>query len=264
MRVMDKRFLEILAAKPDLIADLPEWMLPGSTIDAVRKDPNAAIAEIAGRDSIAAVLRACEVRRIESILPTVAYTGTEYGDWSITFEKIDLLKERLERLNTRLYDPVVLGSPKFWGKLCGRYSTHFAKKYGFYSPCVGCHLYFHAIRIPIAKKLNCGMIIGGERESHDGRLKVNQIRVSLDAYQSFVRKFGIDLFLPIRHVRSGEEIASILDMSWNEGEQQLECVLSKNYVEADGSVSFREEAVIQYFEEFAFRTAEEMIKKFLE
>ncbi len=264
MRVMDKRFLEILAAKPDLIADLPEWMLPGSTIDAVRKDQSAAIAEVAGRDSIAAVLRACEVRRIESILPTVAYTGTEYGDWSITFEKIDLLRERLERLNTRLYDPVVLGSPTFWGKLCGRYTTHFARKYGFYSPCVGCHLYFHAIRIPIAKKLSCCMIIGGERESHDGRLKVNQIRVSLDAYQSFVKKFGIELFLPIRHVRSGEEIASILDMSWNEGEQQLECVLSKNYVEADGSVSFREEAVIRYFEEFAFRTAEEMLKKFLD
>lgn len=260
---MDKRFLDILAVKPDLIADFPEWMLPQASIDAVRADENTALAEIAGRDSVAAVLRACELRRIESILPTVAYTATEYGDWSITFEKIESLKERMQKLGIRVYDPVVVGSPAFWWKLCGRYSTHFMKKYGFYSPCVGCHLYFHAIRIPLANKLNCSLLIGGERESHDGRLKVNQIGISLDAYRSFMEKFGIELFLPIRQIKSGQEIASILDMPWNEGEEQLKCVLSKNYVEADGSVSFQEEAVIRYFEEFAFPTAEEVINAYL-
>jgi len=52
-------------------------------------------------------------------------------------------------------------------------------------------------------------------------------------------------------------------MPWNEGDEQLECVLSKNYLEADGTVSFHEEAIIQYFEEFAFQTAEAVMKTFL-
>lgn len=260
---MDKRLLEILANKPDLITDFPDWMLPHSTIREMSETEGGAIAEIAGRDSIAAVIRACELRHFDVVLPTVAYTGTEYGEWAVTFEKVSVLKDMLKRRRVRVFDPVVVGSPKFWWKLCGRYSARFAKKYGVYSPCVGCHLYFHAIRIPLAKKLNCSFIIGGERESHDGRLKVNQISISLDSYQAFMDKFGIELYLPIRHVQSGEEIASILDMPWNEGEGQVECVLSKNYVEADGSVSFPEEAIIQYFQEFAFPTAEETINTYL-
>lgn len=128
---------------------------------------------------------------------------------------------------------------------------------------MGCHFYFHAVRIPLAKKIHSTLVIGGERESHNGKLKVNQIRVSLDAYQSFLKKFGIELFLPIRHVKSGDEIASIINMPWDEGDQQVECVLSKNYLEADGSVSFREEAIVKYLDEFAFQTAEEIIKKYL-
>lgn len=261
---MDNRLLEILANKPAIVSDIPEWMLPPSTMRAMTESPRSAIAEIAGRDSIAAVLRACELRPIDAVLPTVAYTGSEYGDWAVTFEKISILQDILKSRHVRVFDPVAIGSPKFWWKLCGRYSVHFTKKYGFYSPCVGCHLYFHAIRIPLAKKLHCALIVGGERESHDGRVKVNQIRVSLDFYQSFMNKFGIELYLPIRHIKTSREIESLLDMPWNEGDEQLECVLSRNYVEADGSVSFREDAVMHYFQEFAFPTAESVINSYLE
>jgi len=258
---MDARFLEILVNKPEMVRNFPEWMLSRSTIHEMRETEGAAIAEIAGRDSVAAVLRACDERAITMILPTVAYTGTEYGRWAVTFEKIDILKERLRKKGVLLFDPVVVGAPKFWWKLCGRNIAGFAKKYGFYSPCVGCHFYFHAIRIPLAKKLNCAIVIGGERESHDGRLKVNQVKTSLDAYVSFMKKFGIELFLPVRHVRSGREVEDILDMPWDEGDEQLECVLSNNYREEDGSVSFDEKAIARYMDEFAVPTAEEMIRE---
>ena len=116
---MDKNLLEILVVKPDLIADFPDWMLPQSTIHEMRETEHCAVAEIAGRDSIAAVLRACKLRTIRAIVPTVAYTGTEYGNWAITFEKIHILKDRLQKDNIRVCDPVVIGSPKFWWKLCG-------------------------------------------------------------------------------------------------------------------------------------------------
>ena len=263
MKDIDKKIIDILLNKPDLIVDFPDWMLSDAEVKTIRTTENIAIAEIAGRDSIAAVIRACDLRPIKAIVPTIAYTGTEYGNWKVPFEKIDILKDRLQKKGIKIYDPIVLGSPKFWGTLCGRYVTHFFKAFQFFSHCLGCHLYFHAIRIPLAKALSCNLIIGGERESHDGKLKVNQIGVSLNAYINLLKKFDIELFLPIRHVKSGEEVESILDQKWEEGDHQLECVLSKNYQEMDGSVILNEEAVKRFFDEFALAKAEEVIKSYL-
>jgi hypothetical protein len=42
-------------------------------------------------------------------------------------------------------------------------------------------------------------------------------------------------------------------MSWDEGVQQLESVLSKNYQEINGSISFAEESVKRFFNEFALK-----------
>ena len=74
------------------LPEFPEWMLPEATVKKIIETPNVAIAEIAGRDSIAAVIQACEIRAIRAIVPTIAYTGTEYGDWKTPLEKIEILK----------------------------------------------------------------------------------------------------------------------------------------------------------------------------
>ena len=157
----------------------------------------------------------------------------------------------------------MLGSPNFWWTLCGRYTTHLFNKYGFFSHCIGCHLYLHAIRIPLARKLESSLVIGGERESHDGRIKINQIGVALDAYQTLMNRFNIELLLPLRHIKSGMEIESIIGSEWDEGEQQLECVLSKNYREMDESVSFDENTIKRFLDEFALKKAEEIIQSYL-
>ena len=261
---INKRLLEIFANKPDLIVDFPRWMLPQSTIDEIRRTENVAIAEIAGRDSIAAVIRACEMRPIKAVIPTVAYTGTDYGHWKTPLEKIEILKDILKQERIKVSGPVILGSPKFWWDLCGRYTTYLSKRLGFYSHCIGCHLYFHAIRIPFAKKINCNLVIGGERESHDERIKINQIGIALDTYRDFLRRFDIELFLPLRHLKSGKEIESIIGQHWDEGKEQLECVLSKNYLEMNGSVLVDENAIQKFLTEFALDKAEETIKGYLE
>jgi hypothetical protein len=263
MKEMDRRFYEIFAGKPDLVVDFPDWMLPASEIREVLDSGNAALAEMAGRDSFAAVIRASETTPIRVIVASLAFTGTEYGDWGTTFGKIDLLRERLRGKNIKLIGPVVMGSPRFWWKLCGRYTTHLFKKLGYYSHCLGCHLYFHALRIPLARKLRCKLIIAGERESHDGRVKINQTAMVLDIYRSFVKRYGMELLLPVRHVQYGSEIESMLDVNWDEGGQQLECVLSKNYQGEDGSVTMVEKAVRGYFDEFALKTAGEVIDDYL-
>ena len=261
---IDKRLLTIFANKPDLIVDFPDWMLPDLTVNEVRDSQNVAIAEIAGRDSIAAVIRACETRMIKAIVPTIAYTGTEYGSWTIPFEKIKILRDKMQSRNIKVFEPIVIGSPKFWWALCGRYATHLSERFNFYSHCVGCHLYFHAIRIPLAKILQVNLVIGGERELHDGKIKINQIKAALDAYQSFYSKFNLELFLPLQHIASGKEIEAIIGLPWDEGQQQLECVLSKNYQESDNSVILNEDAIKRFLDEFAFKKTEEVIESYLE
>jgi hypothetical protein len=260
---MDPRFYEIVSNKPDLIHTFPQWMLSEERERKLKNTEGLAIAEIAGRDSIAAVLEATRKRDFKTILPTIAYTGTEFGDWTIPFHKTELLKVELIGKGIEVFDPILLGAPRLWWRLCGRYITHLFKEFGFYSPCIGCHLYLHTVRIPLAKKIGCSVIIGGERESHEGKIKINQIGAALEAYISLARKFGIELFLPIRTIAMNRDIEKIISQPWEEGKEQLNCVLSKNYQDKEGNVFYEERDIAQFFSEFALGEAEEALKDYL-
>ncbi len=260
---MDCRLLVILSRKDELVKDFPAWMLSEDDISRFQAMQNTALVEIAGRDSIAAALEAPRIEALEAILPTIAYTGTEYGNWRELLLNVDFLRERLKDLHVEVFPPVVQGAPAFWWKLCGeRLGQHFAK-YGLYSPCVGCHLYLHALRIPLAQKLNCRLIVAGSREFHDQRPKVNQTARVLDAYQDFAAKFGMTLLFPLRHVKSGRQIEAILGKNWREGDLQLKCVLSRNYAGQAYHPDLAQEKAIQYLKEFALKLAAREIKKFL-
>jgi len=260
---MDPRIFEIVSAKPELVDTFPRWMLSKTTENELKNTEGLAIVEIAGRDSIAAALEAVKERDFKALLPTIAYTGTEFGRWEVTFKKVDMLREVLSKRGVKVFDPIVLGAPRFWWRLCGRYVTHLFKNFGFYSPCVGCHLYLHAIRIPLARKIECSVMIAGERESHEGKIKINQIGVALDAYISFAEKFGVELFLPLRQVSKSKDIESIISQYWEESGEQLECVLSKNYQDIGGNVIYSEGDIKRFFDEFALKEAEDIIKRFL-
>ena len=260
---MDPRIYEIVSNKPELINTFPDWMLPEARENELKNTEGLAIAEIAGRDSIAAALEAINTRDFKALLPTIAYTGTEFGDWKVPFQKTELLKELLGERGIKVFDPIVLGAPRLWWRLCGRYVTHLFKAFGFYSPCVGCHLYLHTIRIPLAKKLGCSVVIGGERESHQGKTKINQIGAALDAYISFARTFGIELFLPLRNISRNKDIEAIINQPWDEGAEQLGCVLSKNYQDKEGDVFYSESDIERFFSEFGIKEAEHALQDFL-
>ena len=238
-------------------------MLSETAENELRSIEGLAIVEIAGRDSIAAALEATRKRDLKALLPTIAYTGTEFGNWEVPFKKASMLKEELSKKEIKVFDPVLLGAPRFWWRLCGRYANHLFKQFGFFSACVGCHLYLHALRIPLARKIDCSIVIGGEREFHEERIKINQIGVALDVYISFAEKFGIELLLPLRHVRKSRDIESIISKRLEEGAEQLGCVLSKNYLDIDGSVVYSESDIKRFFNEFALKEAEDIVKGFL-
>jgi len=253
----------LLAQKPEMVNEFPSWLVRPGLLEELAGTDGVAIAEIAGRDSVAAILAALEHRPFKAVLPTIAYTGTEYGDWAAPLGKCDTLRDRLAVRGIVVHPPVFLGSPRFWWLLCGRPVTLNAARHGLSTICLGCHLYLHALRIPLAKRIGAGTIISGERESHDGRVKLNQIAVSLDAYVDFVNDFGLELFLPIRCVREGTRIVEILGENWEEGTEQLLCVLSGNYRDEDGNVMYDSAQVTRCFTEFHLPVARKVVETYL-
>jgi hypothetical protein len=262
---MDARYREILIDKPELATAFPAWMLPAEAVERLRAAAKPAIVEIAGRDSLAAALRAAKEADHDLFLPTVAYTGTEFGEWRLPFEKIEYLKERLRGVGAgvEVLAPVVMGAPELWRLLCGRYVLAQYRRFGFYTPCIGCHVYLHALRVPLAKMTGCRVVVAGERESHDGVVKLNQIPTALDAYVELLARFDVELSLPLRHVSSGAEIGEIVGTDRRESEGQLGCVLSQNYRDADGAVPYDEEAVRRFLDEFALPLAERAVNAYL-
>jgi hypothetical protein len=262
---MDTRFGDILRDKPELISSFPDWMLPPETAVALKKAERPAVVEIAGRDSAAAAVRAVNELPIDAVLPTIVYTGTEFGDWKVSFEKVNLLKKLLadREPDVAVYEPVVLGAPRLWRILNGRYVTALFERYGFYTPCVGCHVYVHAVRVPLAKATGCRLVVAGERESHDGRVKINQISDALDAYVDVLARFDVELILPLRHVASGIEIEELVGETWSEGAEQLACVLNGNYRNTSGDVTYDVTAVKRFLDEFAVPVAERALNAYL-
>lgn len=263
---MDARYREILIDKPELATAFPAWMLPAETVERLRAAANAAVVEIAGRDSLAAAVRAAEEADHDLFLPTVAYTGTEFGEWRLPFQKIEYLRERLRGVGAgvEVLAPVVMGAPELWRLLCGRYVLAQYRRFGFYTPCIGCHVYLHALRVPLAKMTGCRVVVAGERESHGGVVKLNQIPTALDAYVELLARFDVELSVPLRHVSSGAEIEEIVGTDRRESEGQLGCVLSQNYRDADGAVPYDEEAVRRFLDEFALPLAERAVNAYLD
>jgi hypothetical protein len=262
---MDARYREILIDKAELATAFPAWMLPAETVERLRAAAKPAVVEVAGRDSLAAALRAAAEADHDLFLPAVAYTGTEFGEWRLPFEKIEYLKERLRGVGAgvEVLAPVVMGAPELWRLLCGRYVLAQYRRFGFYTPCIGCHVYLHALRVPLAKMTGCRVVVAGERESHGGLVKLNQVPTALDAYVELLARFDVELSLPLRHVSSGAEIGEIVGTDRRESEGQLGCVLSQNYRDADGAVPYDEEAVRRFLDEFALPLAERAVNAYL-
>jgi len=255
------RLQELFLNKPDLVIDFPKWLLSHQAIENYRSIPKLALVEVSGRDSIAAAVKSIQEYGLTDLLPTYVYTGTEYGPWDIVNQALLRLKNRLPHV--RIHPLIVLGSPEFWKALNGALISELCSIYGFYTPCIGCHVYLHTVRIPLAILLGNIPIISGERERHNGSIKINQIREALDLYINLIETFKIQLLLPLRKISHGQEIEAILQMDWHEGKEQLSCCLSGNYRSVDGSVEMNETQIVRYLDEFATPCTEKIIWEYI-
>ncbi len=210
------------------------------------------IGEFSGRDSVAAILKALESPRINNILPIMSFAGTEYGNLQGLQENEARLRRRVKELygeKKRLHPMVIFSSPKLWSVLNGRPVQRLIDRYGFYTPCIGCHMYFHLLRVPMARRLG-GKIISGERVSHGGKIKLNQLDASLDAYHKVLKELGVELLFPIRDVYEGTAIEELLGWEWKEGKEHPACMYSGNYRRMDGRTDYSEEKLLAFLEEF--------------
>jgi len=261
MPAFDFLLKEQFLNKPECVVNFPEWLLPSQEIEKYRAMSGLAVVEIAGRDSIAAAIKSVKKKGFTDLLPTYVYTGTEYGPWSAVEEAVNRLSRCLP--DVRVHNLIVLGSSGFWQALNGRFISELISRYGFYTPCVGCHVYLHSVRIPIALMLGRVPVISGERERHDGAVKINQISEALNFYQNLADNFGVRLLLPLRNVAEGKYIEDILEFAWKQGEEQMGCVLSGNYRRLNSSINITTRQIQRYLEEFAWPCATKIIEDYV-
>lgn len=213
---------------------------------------DAWVGEFSGRDSVAAILKAFEEDECTYVLPVASFAGTEYGDTRDLMENHAHLKARIKALygdRKQLGDLIFYSDPYLWGLMNGRYVAEIIRRYGFYSPCIGCHAYFHLLRIPVAKRLG-NVIISGERESHDGRVKLNQLPEILDFFVQSLEAAGVRLLQPIRGVAGGESVESLIGWAWKEGVHHPACTYSGNYQLASGRVAYDDIQLRAFLDEF--------------
>lgn len=202
------------------------------------------IAEIAGRDSAAALLAFAAENELIEVIPTVAHTGTEYGDPAVLLDNLEFLKARLP--GVRFAPLAELNDPELWSALGGRFIFKLINDFGIYSPCSTCHLYLHLLRLPLYFQTGAECIISGERDHHDGRLKPSQTPPLLDAFNRVLGSVGARLVHPIRQQYDGAAIGRLVGDGWGEGQRQMSCIFSGNHLDVEGS-SLYDEAVMGRF-----------------
>lgn len=207
-----------------------------------------AIVEIAGRDSVAAAVVAVRERGFRTLVPTIAYTGTETGDRQAPMRAVETLR-RLLGGSVDVHEPVALSDPALWSAMNARPAAEIMRRFNVYSPCLACHLYLHLLRVPLAWSHGNAPVVSGERATHDGKVKLSQTAASMAAAERVLAHAGIELLAPVRDA-SGDDIAAVVGPDWAQGGEQMGCQLSGNYVNFDGTVTYDEAGYARYLAEY--------------
>lgn len=210
------------------------------------------IGEFAGRDSIAAIIKAFERDDITIVLPIASFAGVEYGESDALIENHDMLSRRIEELygKSKTLLPLMFYSrPDLWYAINGRFISILNQKYGFYTPCIGCHAYFHILRAPIAYELG-RTIISGERISHDGDCKINQLPDVLQIYRDIIGELGSNLIHPIVDIQDGNQIDEIIGFNYVKSDKLPQCVFSGNYKDIEDNMNYNMDNISIYMNKF--------------
>jgi len=252
----------------DLCAVLAEGrpiydVLPGDVAAALRDAPGPlCLTDFAGRDSVAAAMAWLGSHEVATLLPVGDVVPTRYGDWRVYDDNWQRMHDEVRRRypDVRFVPWFVVEDVDTWRLLNGRYLNEIIRAFGFFSPCLGCHLHFYALRAVLANALGADVLISGEKELHGKKRKANQTVEAVDAYRSFSRPHGVQHHFPIHDVTGEDQMQRLLGDGWQEGERQLSCVMSGNDQGLDGKPLLTPDQIRSYMQDFAVPLATRIVE----
>ncbi len=237
--------------------------LPTNVADALKDAPAPRVlVDFAGRDSVAAALAWLADHEVGTYIPVGDVVPTRYGDWSIYEDNWQQMRNQLAQRHpaVRFTPWFVVEDTQMWRLLNARYLNQLIAAFGFFTPCLGCHLHFYAMRAVLGHALGAEVLISGEKELHGTRRKANQTPEAVEGYRSFSHAHGIRQHFPIYTLEGEAEMERLLAFEWKEGERQLRCVMSGNDRAADGSLAMRPDQIRAYMSGFAVPLATTIIE----
>ena len=238
--------------------------LPDDTTATIRAAQGPVVlTDFAGRDSVAAAMAWMETHDVGLLIPVGDVVPTRFGDWDVYESNWISLREQVaKRFPEVVVAPwFVMSDVDAWRLLNGRYMGELIDAFGFFTPCLGCHLHFYMMRTVLAHVVGANALISGEKELHrNGRRKANQTQQAVDAYATFSDGHGVRQQFPIHKVTSEDEMARLLGDGWQEGERQLPCVNSGNDRGFDGRLKMTPEQIERYMNGFAVPLASQIVE----
>lgn len=212
---------------------------------------NYFIQEVAGRDSIAAMSSFLQLSKNQytGVILAAALAPAEYGELEHLYQSL-LTAAEIAANHGLSYHFSVSKSVPAWKELVAANALTSSMKYGFYTTCLGCHLYLHLLRGIIAVQTGASPIVSGERHFHRGRIKINQSPEAIRAYKKVLESHGVKIVFPVAELDDETRLIELLPRFWEEGKEQLDCLFSGSSKIDDNSYRQIRNNLARYLEEY--------------
>lgn len=213
------------------------------------------LTDFAGRDSIAACIQILKEEEIDTIIPIGDIVPSRYGGTDSYSHNWNTLAQIVKNnyVGVDLKPWFIVDGQDFWKTLNQRYVQQITGKFGWFTPCIGCHFHFYAMRSVLVEILGHYTIIlaSGEKRLHkNGKRKANQTDAAVKSYGKFSHERGIDHRFPIHNFEFEEQISSLVGAEWKEGGSQMSCIHSGNDQDDNGQLKFTEEQISEMMSEY--------------
>ena len=236
--------LEIHNVVPEIMRDQYEYI-----------GDRVLLTDFAGRDSIAACIQILKDEEIDTIIPIGDIVPSRYGGTDSYSQNWNTLAQIVKNnhVGVDLKPWFIVDGQDFWKTLNQRYVQQITGKFGWFTPCIGCHFHFYAMRSVLVKILGHYTIIlaSGEKRLHkNGKRKANQTDAAVKSYGKFSHERGIDHRFPIHNFEFEEQITKLVGAEWKEGGSQMSCIHSGNDQDDNGQLKFTEEQISEMMSEY--------------
>jgi hypothetical protein len=226
-------------------------------------DDGLIIADIAGRDSFAALILFLDSlgSRPVSVLPIQVRVPMESGS---PCEVAIAAKSVLQKISRHFPQTImalqVLKAEELWAAAWGRYQGILARKFGITSPCCACHVCIHLSRALTARSLGAKSVVSGERLRHETVMKINQVDIALDTHRAIMDSCGVVHVQPLRYLARQSEICDILNLAGIDPADvcHYRCVFSGSYRDISGEIMPENEAIKKLYADYLLPFAEKV------